>query len=706
MAQEWTPRGARRAADDAPLSRPTGPARPRRLVTPDWDLDDGLDDEGLPGTTARAREAGSRLSSLSGAHQYSSPPVYRAPEPAPRRPARGLPPEPAPGRADTSEVDWRPVTIDPVPGAARAAEPATMAEKRRREAPALPTTPAPAPQERRSALLAQEQSQQTSVAPGTRPTDDWQDAPLPAAAVPPPLAGHAPDPIEVTSTDVVPQEHRAFTRPAEEDTASYSPDFARAADAGLATSVAPHPSPEPTESLADRLRRERAAGVSSRLGPPRRGSDPASWEAGPAPSDKPRRRFPMRIVLVALVVVAALGVGAVILVRTLAATGSAPGVSTAATSTGPMLSEADLATAADLSQTGPGTWQTTTETAVAASAPLPLCVTSSTNQPVAQTAMQRELTAGDAQAIHRVEGYVSPGDATQVYALRQTMMGRCSNIPVYLVDGAKVIGLGDEAVAISAVLQDTTPVYHTVLLVRTGRVVDMYDLKQPGTPITYDQVVAAAKETLTRQCPRSEGACPTTPSVELGLPPAGDVTGWLTVADLHRITPGVGRWQANDVTTKVDVAGSGCENLKLDAITGPTARKQRTYLLQEDAKAPQTFGIDEVLLEFPTPEMAQMLTTQVNQNITECPKRTGSAQLGGTGPVEATGAGGEKITGFWRTVRQDTSATTFALYRVSVLSVGTKVVYVYGTPSATYDFSDEAWLQIAVRAGQRATQAG
>ncbi len=713
MAQEWKPRGARRAAEDVPLSgRPTESARPRRLVTPDWDLDD-VDDGSAARSGGYAQEAASRLSSLayvrhSASPQYHSPDPTR-PDPSRRFPARGLPPEPDPASRTTPPASWRPVTIDPVPGAARAVEPANMSEKRRREAPALPTTPAPAPEERRDALLAREQSRrQASPAPGTRATDDWQDAPLPAAAVPPPLTGQAPDPIEVTGGGI-PQEHQAFVRPAD-DTETFSPDFAQAAASGLATA---QPAPA-GESLADRLRRERAAGVSPRLGPARRVHDDDAGPTWPSlnpgggssapPAGSTKRRFPLRLALMALAVVVALGVGAVALVRVL---GGTAGASPSSSLSSALLTEADLVTTADLEKVASGWSDPTTETTITTSTTLPLCVTTSTNQPIAQTAMQREVNAGTTVALHRAEGFGSDADATQVYSLRQNQMGQCSNVPVYLLHGARVNGLGDEAVAITAVLQDSNPIYHTVILARTGKVIDTYDIHQPTAPISYDQIAAAAQAALARQCPRSGGACPTTPSAEVGPPPSGGIAGWLTMADLPRITAGVGRWQANEPTANINIAGSGCENLKLADVAGPTSRKQRTYLMQEDPKAPQTFGVDEVTLEFPSAEAAQAFTTQVGQNINGCPNRPGSiAKLGDTGTIDATGAAGVKISGFWRTVRQDTSSTAFLLYRVGVLTVGTKVIYLYGTPSPTYDFSNEAWSQIAIRAGQRATQTG
>jgi hypothetical protein len=44
-------------------------------------------------------------------------------------------------------------------------------------------------------------------------------------------------------------------------------------------------------------------------------------------------------------------------------------------------------------------------------------------------------------------------------------------------------------------------------------------------------------------------------------------------------------------------------------------------------------------------------------------------------------------------------------YRVGIVSAGKKVVYTFLNPRDDYDFTDRQWDTVAVRAGERATQA-
>jgi len=45
------------------------------------------------------------------------------------------------------------------------------------------------------------------------------------------------------------------------------------------------------------------------------------------------------------------------------------------------------------------------------------------------------------------------------------------------------------------------------------------------------------------------------------------------------------------------------------------------------------------------------------------------------------------------------------VFRVAVLSVGTRLVYLLANPSTSFDFSNADWAKVAVRAGERASQA-
>jgi len=266
--------------------------------------------------------------------------------------------------------------------------------------------------------------------------------------------------------------------------------------------------------------------------------------------------------------------------------------------------------------------------------------------------------------------------------------------------------LGDDAVGVTAVIQDQTAQYHTVILVRTGSMVLTYDVAQAGAAVTYESILAVAATTVTAVCASAGGGCSASPAAKVGMPPNSAVPGWLTVSDLPRITSGMGRWNATSPKTTVTSAGSACENLTFATVAGPNQRRQRTYLLTEDTKVPKDFGLDEILLDFDTPDAAAAFAAQLKTSITACPSRTATAKLGNTADITATGATGQAVTGFWRTLTQSTNVTTTFEFRVGVATVGTRVIYLLATPSATFDFTDADWAGVTARAGQRATQGG
>src|SRR5665647_1213951 len=200
---------SRFSADAAAI--PAWPAQTPAAHTSDaqaWPTPTPVADEPAPAPTAppgRARHAWDEQGAIGSPDTTLEQPVI---EPEPPRA------DPATPAAPTGA--WRAIPVEPVPGASRAAQNPTLTEKRRREAPALPTTPPPkSPEERREALIARERATR-SVAPGSVPADDWTDAPLPASAVPPPAVGQAPTPIAVQEGDA-PVAHRAYTRPDDED---------------------------------------------------------------------------------------------------------------------------------------------------------------------------------------------------------------------------------------------------------------------------------------------------------------------------------------------------------------------------------------------------------------------------------------------------------------------------------------------------------
>lgn len=711
---------ARRAADiaaDAPVSRP------KRFVTPDWD-DWDSDSPSSPGSAPEptTEVGGGRFASDDTPTQTPSRPSSPSPQPVTGLSARHAWDDASwPGAFETAAItpvapstdaataNWHPIPVEPVEGAARAAQSPSLSEKRRREAPALPTTPPPpSPEERREALIGRERSGR-SVAPGSRTDDDWTDAPLPASAVPPPAIGQAPAPIVVQEGEA-PVAHRAYSRPEgdpeDEDTLWLTRrPTSRAEDAaGIETPISVISAPATLAMPAA----ETTVGQSAYdpVTPTRTSDGTVGDTVDPAgatvtsPTRVPWWR--RRLVVIGLVAALILALVAGFLVWK-----NRGGDSSAANSASVTALVNRLVSPEDLATSGLGQWtETKTEATVTQDSPAPLCFVAAPDLPSPDAQVQRKLTATGASLLHRIATYASAADANQVYELRQTQLGACSNIPAYLVSGATVTSLGDSAVATTTVIQDQTAQYHTVVLVRTGSAVITYDLAQAGSPVPYETVLLLAAATVKAVCADAGGSCAASPVATTGVPPTTSIPGWLAVSDLPRVTVGMGRWNAPAPKTTVTSAGSACENVTFATVDGPTQRRQRTYLLTEDTKAPKNFGLDEVILDFATADAATAFATQLKASIGDCTTRTPTAKLGNTGDIQSTGAGGEAITGFWRSLSQSTNATTTYSFRLGVAVVGTRVVYLLANPSPTFDYTDADWATITARAGQRATQGG
>jgi hypothetical protein len=243
-------------------------------------------------------------------------------------------------------------------------------------------------------------------------------------------------------------------------------------------------------------------------------------------------------------------------------------------------------------------------------------------------------------------------------------------------------------------------VHHTIVASRTGENITILDVASSSSSPDPAKVAGVAKTALTRLC-QAGGTCPGTPKAESALVPPGSTKGWLEAADLPRVRTGSGIWAGTE-TTIGSATGTQCENVDLSTVTGPKNRDARSYVLAGDSSAPTTFGVDMLVFTMSDANAAGTFSHTLRTNISTCADRTRTAAVGKAVDVDGTGQGGAKIDGQSFEITQ---APDKILYRVAVLSVGSRVVYVRATPSSSFDFSDAQWTAAALRAAQRASQA-
>lgn len=350
-----------------------------------------------------------------------------------------------------------------------------------------------------------------------------------------------------------------------------------------------------------------------------------------------------------------------------------------------------------------------TEEGVSDDAPRPTCIRLTVDgQPVPRATMLRTLSAGDVagtSALHVMDTYATADEAAQVFASRSTQLGGCDREPTLITGGYAISDLGDESTGITTVVEDDKGIRHTIILSRTGTAVNVIDIAQPESPASVSGTVQAMASVIDSQCNAAVGLCTLSPSVRNAPPPpAGGDPGFLTAADIPRITSGAGTWSANPATSDVDVVGSQCEAVSSwGSVTDAEDSRMATYLLMDDPASPTAFGMDQVVVTFENADDADDFVDTVSTSLEGCADRMLTASVSDPVEIEGPGASGSTVTGNAYRVTQQSGSGDLD-YRVGIVSANAKVAYVVLPVDGDFDFTDEQWESVVQRAGERASQ--
>jgi hypothetical protein len=327
-------------------------------------------------------------------------------------------------------------------------------------------------------------------------------------------------------------------------------------------------------------------------------------------------------------------------------------------------------------------------------------------QPTPQQKVLRVLEAGSgkkaATALHEATAYSSSDEATQAYAIASKTLGGCAVTGSYIESGRAVSGVGDQAVGV-VVVDVSKDQVHSVVLNRTGRVINVLDAAQPSKALGILAVAKALGPVNDAQCGPAGGQCDDgTASVKDAPPPmGGDEPGFLATGDLPPAADKIAPWVATQVEPpKDEFKGSQCENVNW-ATKSAESKASRVYLVQESGA--NFFGLNEIVLTTKNAKAAGKLVDEIKSNLTRCKKLRLTASVTKPHRVTSIGAQNTKITGWTAVVSQKSTQGT-AKYRVGIVSGGPKVIYTFLNPRGDYDFTDRQWDTVAVRAGERATQ--
>jgi hypothetical protein len=327
-------------------------------------------------------------------------------------------------------------------------------------------------------------------------------------------------------------------------------------------------------------------------------------------------------------------------------------------------------------------------------------------QPTPQQEVIRVLKAGgknDPVALHAAMAYNSPEEATQAYAIASKTLGGCAVAGYYIASGRSVSGIGDQAVGVVVMeAQGKKTQAHSVVLNRTGRVVNVLDAAQPSDAIAVGAVAKALAEVNAVICGAAGGPCAGKVSVNAGPPPlGGDVPGFLAIGDLPPAGSKVYPWVATQVESpKKEFQGSGCETVNWTTEQAKS-KDSRVYLIPESGNS--FFGLNEIMLTTKDAKSAGKMVDRIKSDFSRCKSRNLTASVKDLKRVTSIGAQKTKVSG-WTAVISQKSTKGVAKYRVGIVSAGPKVIYTFLNPRGDFDFKNPQWDTVAVRAGERATQ--
>jgi hypothetical protein len=387
------------------------------------------------------------------------------------------------------------------------------------------------------------------------------------------------------------------------------------------------------------------------------------------------------------------------------------------TSTGPSLSPSPIALLDDASMINEQmasridknrTWQiASTQRGLDANSPRAVCFGADPveGQPDPQQTIQRLLssTGKDSPALlHQAEAYPSPEDAAQAYVAISKALGTCAVVGAWIDSGSTVSGLGDQAAGTAIVLTDGgKQTYHSIVISRTGRVVNIVDVAQPKSAADLGAVAGALGDAVTVQCQSSSGACATKVTVKDGPPPlGGDEPGFLTAGDLPPIGDTPSLWVGSTpASPSSDYVGASCETTNWSKVDA-SKKSMRTYTLQDNSSVT---GVDEIILTMPDDKAARDLVGKVKKDLDSCSDRKLTASVSKPAAIKGPGAENNTVAGWAADVSHKVSDSTIK-FRVGIVSVGSKVVWTMINPTDKLDVSNDQWTTVVLRSGERASQ--
>ena len=475
--------------------------------------------------------------------------------------------------------------------------------------------------------------------------------------------------------------------------------------------------PDRSTTILPRVRDDRSTTILPRTVERRRRDELDDDEADVRPALRGRTRMILTIVGVAAIVIIGLVLGyAALHGGARPAAEPSPGVSIDP-STGASVTPTPVAVLDDSSMIDDKmaqqidshrTWQVaSTQRGLDSNSPRAACFPSDPvdGQPDPQQTIQRLLSStgkNPPALLHQAESYATPEEAAQAYVAISKAVGSCAVVGAWIESGRTVTGLGDQSAGSVVVVTDSgKQTFHSLVISRTGRVVDIVDVAQAGSATNPKGVANALGEAITVQCTTSGGACAEDVKVKSGPPPlGGDEPGFLAAGDLPPVGTTPSLWVGSSpAAPDPDYVGANCETTDWSKVSA-TDKSMRTYTLQDNSTI---FGVDQIIVTMADEKAASDLVSKVKKDLDTCSTRKLTATVSKPSRVQGPGAENNEVDGWSANVSHKTANSTVK-FRVGIVSVGSKAIWTLANPADNLDFTDDQWQTIVLRSGQRASQ--
>jgi hypothetical protein len=302
-----------------------------------------------------------------------------------------------------------------------------------------------------------------------------------------------------------------------------------------------------------------------------------------------------------------------------------------------------------------------------------------------------------ATAVQYVEVSNDAAGAGKAYATIAGWLGQCSTPQLRLVASYTTKGLGSRGLiaVFGQPAGDENKRYRTISVTTVGpaTMVLEHDTTGDTTP-KPGPILAAANAGLQRICTQLGTPCSKTPTATSSLLPSPDTpAGFMSPIDLPVLDSVRKPWVSVTTTTHT---GTGCEKMDLKKAKASAYRSQ-TYVVP-DADVPDEFGLDTTVARFASTGAAKTFVETIRKNVNSCPSTTSNATVRRTGSFDLDTMSGQT----WR-VSYETGDDKIFTYRIGIVVVGKRSVYVLYPVLRHLDISNSAFVEILTRAGERST---